>query len=58
MDDEFYFPLKDDNINGNKGFYIGPEMVFGDVPDVCLKQKIQVPREGFGLACHFREGNN
>ena len=25
MDDESYFALKDDNINGNSGFYISPE---------------------------------
>ena len=50
MDDESYFPLKDDSINGSKGFYIGPEMAFGDVPD-------EIRLEAFGLACHFREGN-
>ena len=33
MDDKCYFSMEDDSINGNKDFHIGPEMVFGDVPD-------------------------
>ena len=26
------FTIKDDSINGNKGFYIGPEIAFGVAP--------------------------
>ena len=45
-DDESYFPLKDDRINGKKGFYISPETAFGDVPDeIRLKPKSKYPEK-------------
>ena len=46
MDDESYFPLKDDNINGNSGFYVSPECPLGDVPeDVRLRAKSKYPEK-------------
>ena len=43
MDDESYFPL-----NGNKGFYLGPEMAFGNVPhEINLKPKYKYPERSF-----------
>ena len=46
MDDESYFPLKDDNFNGNSGFYVSPECPLGDVPeDVRLRAKSKYPEK-------------
>ena len=46
MDDESYFPLKDDNINGNKGVYVGPDAPFGDLPDeLRLKPRSKYPEK-------------
>ena len=46
MDDKSYFPLKDDNINGNSGFYVSPECPLGDVPEVVrLSVKFKYPEK-------------
>ena len=46
MDDESYSALKDDNINGNSGFYISPECPMGDVADeVRLRPKSKYPEK-------------
>ena len=46
MDDESYFALKDDNINGNSGFYISPGCSMGDVADeVRLRPKSKYPEK-------------
>ena len=46
MDDESYFPLKDNNINGNSGFYVSTECPLGDVPeDVRLRPKSKYPEK-------------
>ena len=46
MDDESYFTLKDDNINGNSGLYISPECPLGDVADeVRLRPKSKYPEK-------------
>lgn len=46
MDDESYFPLKDDNISGNTGFYVPPGGSAGDLPDeVRLRPKSKYPEK-------------
>ena len=46
MDDESYFPLKDDNIMGNKGFYVESGTPSGDIPDdIRLKPKSKYPEK-------------
>ena len=46
MDDESYFALKDDNINGNSGFYISPGCSMGDVSDeVRLRPRSKYPEK-------------
>ena len=54
MDDKSYFPLKDDNINGNSGFYVSPECPLGDVPEVVrLSVKSKYPEKLFSLDGHL-----
>ena len=54
MDDESYFPLKDDNINSNSGFYVSPECPLGDVPEVVrLSVKSKYPENLFSLDGHL-----
>ena len=46
MDDELYSPLKDDNIMGNKGFYVESGTPSGDIPDdIRLKPKSKYPEK-------------
>ena len=53
MDDKSY-SLKDDNINGNSGFYVSPECPLGDVPEVVrLSVKSKYPEKLFSLDGHL-----
>ena len=46
MDDESFFPLKDDNIMGNKAFYVEVGTLSSDIPDdIRLKPKSKYPEK-------------